>query len=126
MGSTIIKIFSGEHASEPPKTTLAQIFVGGLFCLEGGLFRARSPLRKFLRAPMHPGSLISTHYWESTHCCYNIWNINGLAIIPRLSFFNNSRKRPDSETANDRRGKRNCSKPKVIRKFNVSWQKNRS
>ena len=52
MGSTIIKIFSGEHASEPPKTALAQILWGGLFCLEGGLFRARSPLRKFLRAPM--------------------------------------------------------------------------
>ena len=52
MGSTIIKIFSGEHASEPPKTALAQILWGGLFRLEGGLFGARSPLRKFLRAPM--------------------------------------------------------------------------
>ena len=38
-GGTIIKIFWGEHASEPPKTALAQILGGGgLFCLEGGPF----------------------------------------------------------------------------------------
>ena len=36
-------------------------------------------------------------------------------------------KRPDTDqAANDRRSGRNCSKPKVIRKFNVSWEKNRS
>ena len=46
-------------------------------------------------------------------------------LIPWISYFNNSRKRPDTEAAKDRRGERNCSKTKVIRKFNVSWEKNR-
>ena len=54
MGSTLIKILSGEHASEPPKTALAPILGGGaFFVLRGTFFGVRSPLRKFLRAPMH-------------------------------------------------------------------------
>ena len=39
---------------------------------------------------------------------------------------NKSRKLPDTEAAKDRRGERNYSKPKVIRIFNVSLEKNYS
>ena len=43
MGSTIIKIFSGEHASEPPKTALAQILGEGAFFVSRGAFLGLAP-----------------------------------------------------------------------------------
>ena len=43
-----------------------------------------------------------------------------------VKFLDNSRKRPDTEAAKDQRGEQKCSQPIVIRKFNVSWEKNRS
>ena len=56
------------------------------------------------------GSLIITHYLGSTRCCYKIKNINGLNIIPWISYLNNLRKRSGTEAAKDRRGEENCSK----------------
>ena len=46
MGSTIIKIFSGERASEPSKTALAQILGGGPFLSQGGPFWGSLPPTK--------------------------------------------------------------------------------
>ena len=40
-----------------------------------------------------------------------------------VKFLDNSLNRPDTEAAKDQRGQQNCSKPIVIRKFNVSWEK---
>ena len=61
MRSIIIKIFFEEHAFEPPETAS----LGGLFRLEGGLFGACSPLRKFLQAPMAqaPCPTLDTRLW---------------------------------------------------------------
>ena len=74
----------------------------------------------------HLGSLITTHYLGSrpTRCCYKIRNINRLHIIPWISYLNNLRNRSDTEAAKHRRGI--VQKPKVIRKFNESREKNRS
>ena len=58
----------------------------------------------------HSGLLITTHYLGSTRCCYKIRNINGLNIIPWISYLNNLQKRSDTEAAKDRRGEGNCSK----------------
>ena len=74
----------------------------------------------------HSGLLITTHYLGSTRCYYKIRNINGLNIIPWISYLNNLRKRSDTEAAKDRRMRGIAQKPKVIRKFNESWEKNRS
>ena len=58
----------------------------------------------------HPGSLITTHYQESTRCdCYKIWKINGFTI----NIMDKSRKRPDTEATKDRCGERNCSKHNI-------------
>ena len=76
---------------------------GGLFRLEGGLFRARPPLRKFLRAPMPINSIqllnINTTksqverepvYYFSNRLV-NKWNhLKDLAVLaPTLASFKN-------------------------------------
>ena len=42
-GGTIIKIFWGEHASEPPKTALAQILGGAIFVSRGAFLGLAPP-----------------------------------------------------------------------------------
>ena len=55
-----------------------------------------------------------------------IGNINGLGITTMVKVLDNKRKRPDPSAATYEMGEQKCSKPKVTRKFSVSWEKSRS
>ena len=72
----------------------------------------------------HSGSLITTHYQESTRCCYKIKNINSLNIIPWISYLNISRKRPDT---NQQKIKGVSGIDQNLKSYvNSLWENNRS